>query len=147
MKTLLEFIIQYAQILYLNPAYRFTDSRTRGLADIDASVSISSDLLRWNITNDRGQIDFAVVPLHHPDADNWFWLSLIRQHLEGGKDTAQGSAHDLANWLSRNLPEVESLFTDEATSVRSCTELVKLRRSNSSKNWGWPRPEIGDAQS
>jgi len=60
MKTLPEFIVRYAQVLYLNPAYRFNDSRTRGLADIDASSSISSDQLRWDIANDRGQIGIPI---------------------------------------------------------------------------------------
>jgi hypothetical protein len=57
-KTLREFIDRYAQVLYLNPAYRFTDSRTRGLADIDASVSISNDHLRWEIANDRSNRNY-----------------------------------------------------------------------------------------
>ena len=41
MKTLLEFILQYVGFLYLDPKYRITDSTTRGLPDIDASVSFS----------------------------------------------------------------------------------------------------------
>lgn len=41
MKTLLEFIIRYVDFLYLNPAYRFTDSRNRGIAEIDAPISLT----------------------------------------------------------------------------------------------------------
>ncbi|QIV80409.1 hypothetical protein [Mycolicibacterium frederiksbergense] len=144
MKTLLEFIVRYVQVLYLNPAYRFTDSRTRGLADIDASVSISSDQLRWEIANDRGQIGITVAPLRYANDENWFWLSLIRQYLDGGSDTEQGSSLDLAEWLTQNLVRVEALFADEATAPDVCAKLVALRRSNSYKNWGWPKPGPDD---
>lgn len=109
MEKLLEFATQYLQVLYLNPAYRFTDSKTCGLADIDASISLSSDTLRWDITNDRGQIDVAVVPLQFANDDNWFWLSLIRQYLNGSQAAAEGgSDRDSSAWLSLNLDEVES---------------------------------------
>lgn len=141
MKTLLEFIIQYVDFLYLNPAYRFTNSRNRGLADIDASISLTGERLQWNITNDRGQIHFAAVPIPQVSADNWFWLSLIRQYLEGGDDTGAGSPAEEASWLSSNLSRVQQLFADDSTAARSCEELVALRRSNSYKNFGWPKPE------
>ena len=81
MKTLLEFIVQYSGFLYLDPRYRITDSSTRGLADIDASISFTSERLKWDIVNDRGRIYFAAVPVFQESADNWFALSLIRQYF------------------------------------------------------------------
>ena len=141
MKTLLEFIVQYVGFLYLNPRYRVTDSSTRGLADIDASISFSSEPLKWDVVNDRGRIYFAAVPLFQKGVDNWFALPLIRQYLEGGDDTGAGSPIDQANWLSKNLERVEEIFANEPTSARVCEELVALRRSNSYKNWGWPKPD------
>jgi hypothetical protein len=140
-KTLLEFIIKHIEFLYLNPSYRFTDSRNRGLADIDAAISITGERLTWTIANDRGQILFSVVPVPLLSADNWFWLPLIRQYLEGGDDTGAGSPVEQANWLSNNLSRVEQLFADDSTAARSCEELVALRRSNSYKNFGWPKPD------
>ena len=141
MKTLLEFIIKHIEFLYLNPSYRFTDSNNRGLADIDASIALTGERLTWTITNDRGQILFAVAPIPNVNADNWFWLALIRQYLDGGDDTGAGSPVEQANWLSNNLSRVEQLFTDESTAARSCEELVALRRANSYKNFGWPKPD------
>jgi len=140
-KTLLEFFIKHIEFLYLNPSYRFTDSRNRGLADIDAAISITGERLTWTIANDRGQILFSVVPVPLLSADNWFWLPLIRQYLEGGDDTGAGSPVEQANWLSNNLSRVEQLFADDSTAARSCEELVALRRSNSYKNFGWPKPD------
>lgn len=141
MKTLLEFIAQYVGFLYLNQDYRITDSSTRGLPDIDASVSFSSNRIRWDIINDRGQIYFAAVPLFQENAPDWFTNSLIRQYLEGGEDTGADSPVQQANWLSTNLSGVEQLFSDESTSTRSCEELIALRRSNSSRKWGWPKAD------
>jgi hypothetical protein len=141
MTTLLEFILQYVGFLYLDPKYRITDSTTRGLPDIDASVSFSGEQLRWDVINDRGLIYFAAVPAIQQGADDWFAAPLIRQYLEGGDDTGADSPMEEANWLSTNLKRVEQLFADEATSERVCEELIALRRSNSSKKWGWPKPE------
>lgn len=140
MKTLLEFIVGYASFLYLNPKYRITDSSNRGLAEIDASIMFSSEVLKWNIVNDRGIIYFVAVPVlqAHPDE---FALSLIRQYLGRGDDAGQIQPVDQANWLSQNLNDVEELFADKPTTARVCDELAVLRRSNSSKRWGWPKPD------
>jgi hypothetical protein len=110
MKTLLEFILQYGEFLHLNPEYRITDSKTRGLADIDASISFTSQRLRWDVVNDQGQIYFAAVPTLQGAADNWFSISLIRQYLDGGDDTGAQSPVGQAAWLSANVNRVEELF-------------------------------------
>lgn len=141
MKMLLEFIVQYVGILYLNPKYRITDSSNRGLADIDASISFTGAHIRWDVVNDRGLINFAAVPVHQTASDEWFALPLIRQYLEGGDDPGASGAIDQANWLSMNLKRVEELFADQSATARICEELVTLRRSNSSKKWGWPKPD------
>ncbi|MEW2479667.1 hypothetical protein AB0876_08730 [Mycobacterium sp. NPDC049093] len=138
MKALLEFVVGYLQVLYLNPAYRFTDSSSRGIADIDASITLSSESLRWDITNDRGLVEMILTPLRYPSEENHFWLSLLRQYLEGGDDSTQGSAVELAAWLTVNLARIEQLFTDPANAPRVCEELVQLRLANARKNWGWP---------
>jgi hypothetical protein len=140
-KKLLEFIVQYVEFPYLNPEYRITDSSTRGVSGIDASVSFTGERLKWDAINDCGIIYFAAVPAFQKGTGDWFAVSLIRQHLEGGDDTGAGSPIDEANWLSTNLKRVEQLFAGEATSERVCEELVALRRSNSSTKWGWPKPE------
>ncbi|OBB96608.1 hypothetical protein [Mycobacterium sp. 852002-40037_SCH5390672] len=140
MKALLEFIVQYVSFLYLDPRYRITDSSTRGLADIDASISFSSEQLKWDVVNDRGIIYFTAVPVFQ-DGSDWFALSLVRQYLDGGDDAVGDLAVDQANWLSTNLNRVERLFADKPTVARVCDELATLRRSNSSKRWGWPKPD------
>lgn len=139
MRALLEFVVRYLQTLYLNPSYRFIDSSSRGFADSDASISLSNDSLRWDITNDRGQVDMILTPLRYATEENHFWLSLVRQYIEGGDDTAQGSAVELANWLTENLGRIEQLFVDESKAPRVCQELVALRLANARKNWGWPK--------
>lgn len=140
MKTLLEFIVRYGSFLYLNPKYRITDSSNRGLADIDASISFASEVLKWDVVNDRGIIYFVAVPVLQ-DGSDWFALSLIRQYLEKSDDTGPIQPVDQADWLSRNLNDVEDLFANRPTATRVCDELAALRSSNSSKRWGWPKPD------
>ena|ERR1700761_1668294 len=141
MKTLLEFILQYVGFLYLDPKYRITDSTTRGLPEIDASVSFTGEQLRWDVINDRGLIYFAAVPSIQKGTDDWFAVPLIRQYLEGGDAAGAGSPTEEANWLSTNLKRVEGLFAGEEAAGRAREELVALRLSNSSKKWGWPKSD------
>ncbi|AYJ03396.1 hypothetical protein [Mycobacterium avium] len=143
MKALLEFIVQYCGFLYLNPGYRITNSATRGLADIDASITFTGEEIGWQIINDRGLIYFAAAPSQGVSDDSYA-LSLIRQYLERGEDVGAGPAIDEASWLSANLSRIERLFTDESNAARVCDELADLRRSNSFKKWGWPKPEETD---
>jgi hypothetical protein len=138
MRILLQFVLEYLEVLYLNPRYRFTDSANRGLADIDPSTTITGDQLVWQINNGRGQINWAVAPVHRAASEYWFWVPLIRQYLEGGDESPHDSPVQQAAWLTQHLNEVEELFDGEAFSARACEELVTLRRSNSSKRWGWP---------
>lgn len=140
MKTLLEFIVRYGSFLYLNPKYRITDSSNRGLAEIDASISFSSEVLKWNIVNDRGIINFVAVPASQADPDG-FALSLIRQYLERSDELGGSQAVDQANWLAQNLHRVEELFAEKPNASRVCDALADLRLSNSSKRWGWPKPD------
>jgi hypothetical protein len=137
MRLLLQFILEYLDVLYLNPRYRFTNSANRGLADIDASITMTGNQLVWQINNDRGQINWAVAPVHRTNPEHLFWLPLIRQYLEGD-ESSNYSPVEQAAWLAQHLSEVEDLFGSDASSARVCEELVTLRRSNSSKKWGWP---------
>jgi hypothetical protein len=138
MRILLQFFLEYLEVLYLNPKYRFTNSANRGLADIDASITMTGDQLVWQINNDRGQINWAVAPVHRANSEYWFWLPLIRQYLEGGDESPQDSPVQQAAWLTQHLTEVEELFDGDTSSARVCEELVTLRRWNSSRKWGWP---------
>jgi hypothetical protein len=58
--------------------------------------------------------------------------------LEGAEESRQDSPVEQATWLANHLDQVEQLFAADTTSDRVCEELVTLRRSNSSKKWGWP---------
>jgi hypothetical protein len=138
MRKLLQFIVDYLEILYLNPRYRFTDSANRGLAEIDASITLTGDRLVWQLNNDRGQLHLAIAPIHRSSAEHWFWLPLVRQYLDGANESRQDSPIQQATWLADHLDQLEQLFADDTTSNRICEELVALRRSNSSKKWGWP---------
>lgn len=140
MKALLTFIIRHVGFLYLNPRYRITDSSSRSLADIDASISFTSEQLNLDVINDRGTIYFAAAPRFQEVGRELFPISLIRQYLEGEIRVNPAASEEQANWLSTNLDRVEQLFADEPTTTRVCEELVALRRSNSSRKWGWPKP-------
>lgn len=140
MKALLKFVLRYVEVLYLNPAYRIIDSRHRGIAEIDASISFSNGLMRWDVTNDRGQYDLVVSPAVDARQEDFFWISLIRQYLDGGDDR-RGALDDLIGWLNANFTRIEQLFSDGPTAIRVCDELVALKKANAYKNWGMPKAD------
>lgn len=41
MKTLFEYFLRYFAVLYLDSRYHTTDSKTRGLTEIDASLQLT----------------------------------------------------------------------------------------------------------
>ncbi|WP_231965187.1 hypothetical protein [Mycobacterium sp. E3339] len=82
-----------------------------------------------------------MIPKLQGGATDGFAISLIRQYLEGGEDTGVDSPIGQADWLSANLKRLEQLFAEEPSSASVCADLISLRRSNSSKKWGWPKPE------
>ncbi|BBY28667.1 hypothetical protein [Mycolicibacterium sediminis] len=56
MKTLLAFLYDELEFLYLNPRYTITDSSTDG----NATVRITGPAVSFWLGNDRGQISYAV---------------------------------------------------------------------------------------
>lgn len=134
MKTLLQIFLEYFDLFYLEPSYRITDSRTSGAAQVDASLVISGPTLTWRLVNDRGQIQLAVAPSQLPARENWFWLSVIRQYLDGDEDTIIDV--NGIEWLRNNVNRIEQLFTDQETAVHSCQDLNSLKEQIASRLFG-----------
>lgn len=127
MKRLLEFFLQHFEWIYLNPDYRITDSKTSGSAELDASLVVTGAVLTWRLVNNRGQFQLAVAPTKLLSRDNWFWLSVIRQYLDGDEDTILDEAG--IEWLINNTNRVEQLFKDRATAAASCERLNALKEA------------------
>ncbi|GAA2545366.1 hypothetical protein [Mycolicibacterium diernhoferi] len=127
MKRLLEFFLRYFQIFYLDPHYRISDSKTSGSAESDAWIVITGSILTWRLVNNRGQFQLAVAPTELLSRDNWFWLSVIRQHLDSDEDTQLDA--DGITWLYKNVGRIEQLFSDRATAMQSCSDLNDLKEA------------------
>ena len=134
MKKLLEVFLHYFEMLYLDPAYRISDSTSSGSADSDASMVITGPNLTWRLVNNRGQFQLAVAPTHLLSPENWFWLSVIREYLDGDQDTvldSQGIA-----WLERNIGRVAQLFETPSSAAESCEALNALKESIAERSFG-----------
>jgi hypothetical protein len=143
MKTLLEYFLRYFDILYLDPRYHITDSNTRGLATIDASLRLTGPILSWNLTNDRGQMELTVAPTALATQDKWFWVSLVRQYLNGDDEIEYLSAADEIGWVRENSDRIEQLFSDGSAIETTCQSLRALRQSNADKYWTRWREQQG----
>jgi len=139
MKTLLAFIYNHFEFLYLDPRYRFTDSRTSGAATIDATLRLSGPLTSYWLSNDRGQIFCDVAPTKFDSSKSWFRIPIVRQHLDGLDETKPIAAAETAAWVRDNLSRIEALFTDEAV-AESCTELSSLEKASADKRFGPAQP-------
>lgn len=141
MKTLLEFFLRYFDFLYLNPDYRITDSTTSGSPSINASLSLAGPVVSWDLSNDRGQVRFAVAPTKLATVpDNWFRIPLVRQYLDGFDEMSSVSSEETAAWIRENLARLEQLFSD-AEADRSCQELLNLAKSLAIKYFCAPEGE------
>ena len=80
------------------------------------------------------QLSLAPTRLQSPE--NWFWVSLIRQYLDGHDEIEYLSAADELRWARDNEQRTTALFSDHSTIESVCEELRALRRSNAEKYWG-----------
>jgi hypothetical protein len=136
MKTLLEFFIEYFDFLYLDARYRITDSKTSGVATIDARLNLSGPAISWSVHNDRGILGFGVAPTGLASSpDDWFRIPVIRQHLDGFDETNRASPADLVTWTRNNLSRIEEMFSS-ANAAKSCEELIALEKALADKYFG-----------
>lgn len=138
MKTLLEFFIENFGFLYVDPRYRITDSVTSGIPTINAGLNLTGPLLSWSIDNDRGILGIAVAPTELAGSpDNWFPISLIRQHLDDNDELNRAGPAEKATWTRTNLSRIEEMFSS-ANTQRSCEELIALGKARAEKYFGPP---------
>jgi hypothetical protein len=130
-KALLEFYLRYFDFLYLDSGYRFTNSRTDG---VNASLTVTGPNLTWSIVNDRGQIQLSIAPTTLPG--NGFWISLIKQYLDGNEDIQYLPAAEEIEWARENIDQIEQMFSATSDLESTCGALRELLRSNAEKQWG-----------
>ncbi|OMC42389.1 hypothetical protein [Mycobacterium sp. IS-1264] len=136
MTTLLEFFLKYMDFIYLDPRYRITDSSTTGVATNNASLTVTSPVTSWQISNDRGQILFFLAPTKlAADARNWFRLSIIRQYLDDYDEMNHVPPTEAVEWARQNLARIDELFSD-ASASEACAALAALENANAEKYWG-----------
>lgn len=139
MKNLLEFFLYYFDFLYLDTRYRITDSMTSGNPTINASLTLTGPVISWELTNERGQVRFAIAPTQLAKSpDNWFRASLIRQYLDDYDEMNFVSPEETVAWIRDNTSRIEELFTDDKA-ASSCENLLSLAKSLASKYFGSPQ--------
>jgi hypothetical protein len=140
LRALLEFLLKYLDFLYLDPRYRITDSKAQGA---NASLTLTGPDLIWHIANDRGQMQLSVTPTRLATPGNGFWVSLIKQYLDGNEEIDYLSALDEVRWMRENGDRAEQLFSDASTIETTCDNLKVLRRTNADKYWSRWREQQG----
>lgn len=135
MRELLEFFLKYFDHLYQNPEYHITNSKTSGANAINASITVTGPEVSWLIANDRGQMQLSISPTRLQSPENWFWISLIQQYLEGQEEIQYLSAAEEIRWARDNEQRTTELFSDHSTIESVCEELRALRRPNAEKYW------------
>ena len=136
MTKLLEYFLRYLEVLYLDPAYRITDSSTAVSATGNASLRLTGDILSWRLTNDRGQIRLVVAPTKLETSEKWFRITSVRQYLDREEEHGTMLTDDLASWLSNNINRVLDLFTDDSIAASSCAALIALEEAKANKIFG-----------
>lgn len=143
MKTLLEYFLRHFEVLYLDPRYRITNSRSRGLPAIDAFLELTGPILSWNLSNNRGRIELTVAPTKLATTENWFWVSLLKQYIDAEPEIDYLSAAEEIDWARENMDRIEQIFSNASALDEVCKELRGLRQSNSDKYWTRWRQQQG----
>jgi len=136
MTKLLEYFLGYLEVLYLDPKYRISDSSSTGSATENASLRLTSDILSWRLTNDRGQIRRVVAPTKLETSENWFRITSVRQYLDHVEEQGTMLTDELASWLSVNINRVLDLFADDSIAASSCAALIALEEAKAKKLFG-----------
>jgi hypothetical protein len=136
MTKLLEYLLKYLDVLYLDPRYRITDSSSTGSATENASLRLTGDILSWRLTNDRGQIRLVVAPTKLETSENWFRITSVRQYLDHEEERGTLLTNELALWLGHNINRVEDLFADDSVAANSCDALIALEEAKAVKLFG-----------
>jgi hypothetical protein len=139
MKTLLAFLYNNLEFLYLNSRYRITDSSTTGSQTDRASLTVTGSTMTVDLTNDRGKIRFEIAPTKFLNSRTWFRVTTVRQYLDGVDETNSVPSKETAAWLRDNFERVEELFSDGSV-TNSCSALDELRHSNAVKWFGPSQP-------
>ncbi|MGC2798920.1 MAG: hypothetical protein WA290_20835 [Mycobacterium sp.] len=136
MTKLLEYFLGYLEVLYFDPTYRISDSSSTGSATENASLRLTSDILSWRLTNDRGQIRLVVAPTKLETSENWFRITSVRQYLDHVEEQGTMLTDELASWLSVNINRLLDLFADDSIAASSCAALIALEEAKANKIFG-----------
>jgi hypothetical protein len=136
MTKLLQYLLRYLEVLYLDPRYRITDSSSTGSATENASLRLTGDVLSWRLTNDRGQIRLVVAPTKLENSENWFRTTSVRQFLDHKEEQDTMLTDELASWLSVNINRVLDLFVNDSIAASSCAALIALEEAKANKLFG-----------
>jgi hypothetical protein len=136
MTKLLEYLLRYLEVLFLDPGYRITDSSSTGSATENASLRLTGDILSWRLTNDRGQIRLVVAPTKLETSENWFRITSVRQYLDHEEEHGTMLTDELASWLSLNINRVLELFADDSIAASSCAALIAIEEAKANKLFG-----------
>ena len=136
MTKLLQYLLRYLEVLYLDPRYRITDSSSTGSATENASLRLTGDVLSWRLTNDRGKIRLVVAPTNLENSENWFRITSVRQFLDHKEEQDTMLTDELASWLSVNINRVLDLFVNDSIAASSCAALIALEEAKANKLFG-----------
>jgi hypothetical protein len=136
MTKLLEYFLGYLGVLYLDPTYRISDSSSTGSPTENASLRLTSDILSWRLTNDRGQIRLVVAPTKLETSENWFRITSVRQYLDHEEEHGTMLTAELASWLSISINRILDLFANDSIAATSCAALIALEEAKADKLFG-----------
>ena len=136
MTKLLQYLLRYLEVLYLDPKYRITDSNSTGSATENASLRLTGNILSWRLTNDRGQIRLVVAPTRLENSENWYRITSVRQFLDHKEEQDTMLTDELASWLSVNINRVLDLFANDSIAASSSAALIALEEAKANKLFG-----------
>lgn len=134
MTELLQILISWLSFLYVDGRYRFCDSSVSDSFGGDAALTLTSDLLRWRLVRDRGQVFLDCQPVGEDDT-LWYSTDLLVRLLTGEKVESAELDEPTAKWIEGNLANIEGRFT-AASRQQTMQEMRELKRRRAKEMFG-----------
>lgn len=74
-------------------------------------------------------MELTVAPTRLATAENWFWVSQIKQYVDGESEIKYLSAAEEIEWVRGNIDRVERVLADGLTLETTCEELQARARA------------------
>lgn len=130
---ILSFLVDHMQFLWSGARHRITGSEVSSSNGGDATLTIESSVLRWQVSCDRKQLFLGVQPLH--ETRTWFDSQVVLDALTDEPLPSGQLVPQTARLIEESLDAIEAAFEEPAWAATK-QRLKAAQRARSTRLFG-----------